>query len=67
MGTAQDIPKIVAALAEFIAVPEPYTIHFDPPLNLRSIVAGPLGLPMVPAWPTASTVEPNCFCGRWGP
>lgn len=35
----QDIPEIVAALAAFIADPDPYTINFDPPLDLRAIAA----------------------------
>jgi hypothetical protein len=35
----QEIPEIVAALVAFIADPEPYTIGFDPPLNLRAIAA----------------------------
>ncbi len=35
----RDIPEIVAALAAFIAEPEPYTIGFDPPLDLRAIAA----------------------------
>jgi hypothetical protein len=29
----------VAALAAFIVDPDPYTIHFDPPIHLRSIAA----------------------------
>jgi hypothetical protein len=39
IGTAKDIPEIAAALAAFIADPEPYTIRFDPPLDLRAIAA----------------------------
>jgi hypothetical protein len=35
----QDIPEIVAVLTTFVAGPEPYTIHFDPPLDLRAIAA----------------------------
>jgi hypothetical protein len=36
---AQEIPEIVAAIAKFVAAPEPYTIGFDPPLDLRVLVA----------------------------
>jgi hypothetical protein len=39
----QDIPEIVAALDAFVMAPEPYTIGFDPPLDLRAL-AGELRL-----------------------
>ncbi len=39
MLVAGNIPEIAAALAEFVAVSEPYTIRFDPPLDLRAIAA----------------------------
>jgi hypothetical protein len=47
MAAAQDIPEIVATLAEFVAAPEPYIIGFDPPLNLRAIAAAVRLLPAV--------------------
>jgi hypothetical protein len=37
--TTEDIPEIATALAEFVADPKPYTIRFDPPLDLRAIAA----------------------------
>jgi hypothetical protein len=37
--SAQDFPEIVAALTAFISAPEPYTIGFDPPLDLRPLAA----------------------------
>jgi len=39
MVVAGDFPEIAAALAEFVAAPEPYTIGFDQPLDLRAIAA----------------------------
>jgi hypothetical protein len=44
---AQDIPEIVAALAEFVTASEPYIIGFDPPLDLRAIAAAVRLLPAV--------------------
>jgi hypothetical protein len=35
----QDIPEIVAALDAFVAAAEPYTIGFDPPIELRALAA----------------------------
>jgi len=40
---SQDIPEIVAAFDAFIVAAEPYTIGFEPPLDLRAL-AGELGL-----------------------
>lgn len=39
MVAADDIPQIAAALAEFIAAPEPYIIGGDPALDLRVLAA----------------------------
>jgi len=36
---SQDVPEIVAAIAEFVGASAPYTIGVDPPLDLRAIVA----------------------------
>jgi len=47
VAAAQDIPEIVKALAEFVANPEPYTIGFDPPLDMRAIAAELRLLPAV--------------------
>ena len=39
MVVAAEIPEIATALAEFVTAPQPYTIGFDPPLDLRAIAA----------------------------
>jgi hypothetical protein len=43
----KDIPEIAAALAAFIADPEPYAVFSNPPLDLRTIAAEVQLLPVV--------------------
>lgn len=57
MTVARDIPEIVAALAAFVEMPEPYTIGSDPPLNLRALAAE---LRLLPAMAEMG----GCFCLR---
>src|SRR5688572_24384990 len=46
-GAEQSIPEIEAVLAAFLAGPEPYMIHLDRPLDLRSIATETRLLPVV--------------------
>jgi hypothetical protein len=47
VGVPKAIPEIAAALVAFTADPEPYTIGFDPPLDLRALAQQVQLLPAV--------------------
>ncbi len=47
VGAAKEIPEIAAALAAFTTDPAPYTIGFEPPLDLRAVAAEVQLLPVL--------------------
>ena len=59
MVAKQDIPEIVAAIAEFVMAPEPFIINIDPPLDLRALVAEVQLLPASLDWGGCLGLRPN--------